>query len=620
MLRLPERVALASPFTRENVKLHHGLSSWADDTDRLTVRTRTAPWGYATLIRFSGLDTSSFTRHVVRIQLRTIAGEVGVGILGASANELFMEQLVRPSAEPHSIELCISDISTCTGVMIRNGSQAGESVVEIDGVDVYVVPQTSCDIGADDVLAGFIESCDTAPDAHTVVWPGLDVNLTPDSLRLVRLGPGRSLSPAALGQILDTAARHGYAITSKTNAHGTVIAVKESLAGGLQESPHEWPVALLARSEARYQEAVAEQYKQFSGAVSESMQIELADVIRPAQESVVFELANACNLACPFCPRNGRKIKDGLMKAEDAKRIITDIASTSQKFIFYPHYLGETLIHPRIFEVIDHALSFPNVEVHCISNGILLDERRREELLKRNITNYNFSIHECDQVGQEGVGSEEALSTRHVLAFLQQLSDLGRRESTYVSVSMVPKSFQDPAIPRFLDYWLGITNQVTFYACVDLDRTLNDDAEKPPVRMPCTAPWRAPVIAYDGSVLPCCWDYEHTMVMGNIFERSWDAIWSGEPFVKLRTALLRNDLADYPSCVNCEKWQQWVPGLPSVRLDDYYYTSNGTFKAYGALALKPELLRERLAGLPGAPRWKHLPIYRKPKNYVAPTA
>jgi len=48
---------------------------------------------------------------------------------------------------------------------------------------------------------------------------------------------------------------------------------------------------------------------------------------------------------------------------------------------------------------------------------------------------------------------------------------------------------------------------MTFYACVALDRTIsNADATKPPLRLPCTAPWRAPVVAYDGSVLPCCWD------------------------------------------------------------------------------------------------------------------
>jgi hypothetical protein len=31
------------------------------------------------------------------------------------------------------------------------------------------------------------------------------------------------------------------------------------------------------------------------------------------------------------CPRNGRKIKDGLMKSEEAKRIITDIATQSSR-------------------------------------------------------------------------------------------------------------------------------------------------------------------------------------------------------------------------------------------------------------------------------------------------
>jgi hypothetical protein len=39
--------------------------------------------------------------------------------------------------------------------------------------------------------------------------------------------------------------------------------------------------------------------------------------------------------------------------------VISDLASTGETFTFYPHYLGETLIHPKFFEVIDHTLQLP---------------------------------------------------------------------------------------------------------------------------------------------------------------------------------------------------------------------------------------------------------------------
>ena len=112
--------------------------------------------------------------------------------------------------------------------------------------------------------------------------------------------------------------------------------------------------------------------------------------------NVVFELANVCNLACPLCPWNVREVPDGLMSVDHAKQAITELASAGETFTFYPHYLGETLIHPKFFEVIDHALQFPNVGINIVSNGLLLDARRQAGLLERPLKNFHFSIHECD--------------------------------------------------------------------------------------------------------------------------------------------------------------------------------------------------------------------------------
>jgi radical SAM protein with 4Fe4S-binding SPASM domain len=349
------------------------------------------------------------------------------------------------------------------------------------------------------------------------------------------------------------------------------------------------------------------------------MQAILAECIRPNPESVIFEAANACNLACPLCPRGDRKIKDAIMDVEQAKRLISDIGSTGRPFIFYPHYLGETLIHPQIFEILDHALTYQNIEPHLITNGILLDEDRRQELLRRPIRNYNFSIHECDRIGQQGVPPEQAASTRNVLEFLREAVSTGKRGSLFINVSMVPSSFHDPAIQEFREYWLGVADAVVIYSYVDRDRSISDRdvlntlAGK---RYPCTAPWFAPVVAVDGSVLPCCWDYEHSMVMGNVFEESFDRIWSGRRFVSLRRAILENDFTDYPTCADCEKWTQWLPTPPQVQMPSFYFSSNGTYLTFGSLALDHDLLAVRIAGLPASPRWKHLPIYRKQKNWA----
>ena len=607
------------PFQPCHNLTHAGQIDWDPQSRRLTVTTCAQPWAYATEINLHDFRPDiPNTKLVVRIEIRAIAGEVGVGILGPTLNDLQSEVFVQPTGAPVFIDLPVSDPALWRSILIRNGSQPVVSIAEVRSVEIYCRPQQQ--IGGEEAVDGFLAAC-ARESTEIVMFPPLAANLSPDSIRLIRIGGKDSLTRATLLHLAAAAATNGFAITANTKAHGIVLALQQSRMANLPANPQDWFAALLNQSEARYTETVQQQYLELSVALEESMQQGLSDAVHPAQECVIFELANACNLACPMCPRMGRKIKDGLMRPEDAKRIISDIASSSnRRFIFYPTYLGETMIHPAIFEIIDHALTFPNIEVQCISNGQLLDDRRIDELLKRPITTYNFSIHECDQAGQAGVRPDQALSTRNVLKFLNRACELGKRDSIFVIASMVPSSFTDPAVAAFRDYWLGVTNSTTFYAWVALDRSIpaTDKISAPAGRrLPCTAPWAAPVVAYDGSVLPCCWDYEHSMVMGNLFEHSFEEIWSGEKFVSLREAILANDLSQYPTCANCEKWQQWVPGPPQVRLADYYYTSNGTYIMFGALQLDPALLRARIDALPPSPHWKHLPIYRKRQNWTA---
>jgi radical SAM protein with 4Fe4S-binding SPASM domain len=619
----PEPPDYAEPIALQTFA-HHNTLRYGGHVDldsylqRLKVSTPPEPWAYAAEVCLD--DTLRHDTHgtplMARIAVRPFSGEIGLGILGPGMTDLKDEVFLSATKETQFVDLPLPEPATSRGILIRNGSKSGTSTAEVLSIEFYRVPPRL--MAAAEAVDGFLAACDTAA-GDVVMFPPLTANLLPGSIRLVRLGGAKTLSRQSLLHVAAAAEAAGFAITAETKAYGTVLAVEQSRLADLPRHPSDWFRALLAESEELYAKVLRTQYTELHSPLQESMYESLSESQRPAQECVIFELANACNLACPMCPRNGRKIKDGLMRPEDAKRIISDIASSSdRRFIFYPHYLGETMIHPAIFEIIDHALTFPNIEVQCISNATLLDERRIAELLQRPITNYNFSIHECDQIGQAGVPPDQALSTRNVLAFLRRAEELVKRSSIFVNVSMVPSSFNDPAVAAFRDYWLGVADSVMFYACVALDRSVPTPEKitaQPGTRLPCTAPWSAPVVAYNGSVLPCCWDYEHSMVMGNLFEQSFEEIWTGPKFVGLRKALLAGDLSNHPTCASCEKWQQWVPGPPQVRLPKYYFTSNGTYFMFGSLNIDSRLLQTRTAALPSSPRWKHLPIYGKPRNW-----
>jgi radical SAM protein with 4Fe4S-binding SPASM domain len=58
-----------------------------------------------------------------------------------------------------------------------------------------------------------------------------------------------------------------------------------------------------------------------------------------------------------------------------------------------------------------------------------------------------------------------------------------------------------------------------------------------PAETLCDAPYTSAGILWDGTVVPCCLDYNGTIPLGNINKQSFMEIWNGEPMNELRAML-----------------------------------------------------------------------------------
>ena len=68
--------------------------------------------------------------------------------------------------------------------------------------------------------------------------------------------------------------------------------------------------------------------------------------------------------------------------------------------------------------------------------------------------------------------------------------------------------------------------------------------------------WTMPFIFVDGTVVPCCVgneanqrNFQRKTAMGNIFEKSFNEIWYGEKYKKLRDDIHKGNVP--PACANC---------------------------------------------------------------------
>jgi radical SAM protein with 4Fe4S-binding SPASM domain len=64
--------------------------------------------------------------------------------------------------------------------------------------------------------------------------------------------------------------------------------------------------------------------------------------------------------------------------------------------------------------------------------------------------------------------------------------------------------------------------------------------------------WESVVIAWDGRVVPCCYDFDASVTLGDLKKQSLREIWNGEAYVAMRTKEL-NGCNDKSLCRNCNQ-------------------------------------------------------------------
>ena len=101
-----------------------------------------------------------------------------------------------------------------------------------------------------------------------------------------------------------------------------------------------------------------------------------------------IEISNICNLQCSFCPEVHREKK--VMSEALFRKIMAQVGPLTEEVCL--HLMGEPLGHPQLSEFVDICGEY-QVPVNLTSNGTLLNERRKEILLRPIVRQVNFSVH-----------------------------------------------------------------------------------------------------------------------------------------------------------------------------------------------------------------------------------
>ena len=298
--------------------------------------------------------------------------------------------------------------------------------------------------------------------------------------------------------------------------------------------------------------------------------------VRNLPSVFAIESTNLCNLRCVMCPRGEPDVMErslGLLDDEVLDRVLEEARFFGDPCWF--HWFGEPLLHPRIFDQIERAKSqgVPNLGIS--TNGTLLDSNRREAILDSPLDTLLIAIDGTTKEVYERV----RLSARHSFeevvenaqAFLSARQARGStRPHTILSIIVMDET--EAQLAEFQRFWTQAgADEVVFKSFVnwanqvngldELTITVKPSRSSPARANPCRYLWESVVIAWNGLVVPCCYDYDAKEVLGDLKVQSLAEIWNGEPIRRLR----RDESVGCNNsslCAGCDQ----APGIPRQRL------------------------------------------------------
>jgi MoaA/NifB/PqqE/SkfB family radical SAM enzyme len=280
-------------------------------------------------------------------------------------------------------------------------------------------------------------------------------------------------------------------------------------------------------------------------------------ITRLRHPEVRYEVTDRCNAACVMCPRDLHKHgrPHGIMDLEQYKRSIDEIVPLGARQIVLTGF-GEPLIDRTLEQKIAYAKS-KGLRTYMISNISLLAKERAVGLIKAGLDELRASFLGMRPETYERVmvhlKFEESMN--NLLAFLEQRRLLGSKTpKLQISYLVLPENADDT--DAFKTFWEPRADAIEIWKPHNFGdgRSYRERLEDVGLKKTCGRPSNGPLqIQWNGEVIPCCYDYNNQIVLGNAFERPVMEILNHPKYRLLRLAHREGKFNLFPYCDQCDQ-------------------------------------------------------------------
>jgi radical SAM protein with 4Fe4S-binding SPASM domain len=288
--------------------------------------------------------------------------------------------------------------------------------------------------------------------------------------------------------------------------------------------------------------------------------------------AISVEPTTSCNLRCPECPSGLRAFTrpTGMLQNNFFKETIDQL----QKDLFYLtfYFQGEPYLNPDFLQMVEYAHS-KKIYTTTSTNAHYLNDENAEKTIRSGLDRLIISIDGTTQdvYQQYRVGGQLKKvieGARNIVKWKKQLKS---KTPLVIFQFLVvkPNEHQLEEVKQLAkevgvdDVWFK-TAQVYDYqndphklipANQQYSRYKLEDgnyALKNSLSNHCWRLWHAPVVTWDGLVVPCCFDKDAQHRLGDLKQKSFKEIWNDETYVNFRRQL-RKGRKHIDICANCSE-------------------------------------------------------------------
>jgi MoaA/NifB/PqqE/SkfB family radical SAM enzyme len=282
---------------------------------------------------------------------------------------------------------------------------------------------------------------------------------------------------------------------------------------------------------------------------------------------LLVDVAEVCNLACVHCPhpefKASKHYSAAYLDDELNAKLVGEVRQWGKGSTQYVRYAsaGEPMVHPKIYEMLSHAVQHSGVLVTLTTNGTLMAGRRAERLIETGVHVVDISIdaYSPETYAKVRVHGDLQVTRSNVLELIAAAKE--GRSQTKVVVSYVETPLNTHETKTFESYWrdAGADYVVIrrLHSCsgakIDLAK-LRRNENKAVARRPCLYPWERIVLNPKGDLAYCPSDWIHGSRIADYRTTTIREVWNGEFYQSLREAHLRNEFKKHGFCGQCPDW------------------------------------------------------------------